>query len=476
MENSHVPNLKLYNTMTRKVNEFIPIDDKQVGMYTCGPTVYNFAHIGNLRTYIFEDILKRVLLISGYNVKHVMNVTDVGHLVSDGDSGEDKMELGAKRENRSAFEIANYYFEAFKKDMSRLSILEPNIWCKATEHIDEQIDFVKKLEENGYTYISEDGVYFDTSKIEDYGKLAKLDIEGLQAGARVVVSKEKKNITDFALWKFSPENVQRQMEWDSPWGKGFPGWHIECSAMAIKYLGEQFDIHCGGIDHIPVHHTNEIAQSESITKKTWVNVWLHGEFLVLEKNSKMSKSGSFITLDTLIEKNINPLVYRYFCLNAHYRKALIFTWESLTAAENAYRKLHSKVVNLKEKINNDKSGDINLEYFNRFLNAVMNDLNIPLGLASLWDMINDGNVNEKSKYRTLVEMDKVLGLNIEAMETEKIEIDNDIMDLVEKRNIARKNKDYKMSDLLRKEIEEKGYILEDLKDGTNVKFNNSLRK
>ncbi|MEN8907380.1 MAG: cysteine--tRNA ligase [Clostridiales bacterium] len=472
MRNADIPDLKLYNTMLRKIEKFIPISNDIVGMYTCGPTVYNFAHIGNLRMYIFEDILKRVLLINGYNIKHVMNVTDVGHLVSDDDNGEDKMEVGAKRENKTAFEIADFYFEAFKKDLSRLSIINPSIWCKATQHIKEQIAFVEKLESKGYTYVSNDGVYFDTSKLNNYGELAKLDLEGLKEGARVESNNQKKNITDFALWKFSPKDVQRQMEWDSPWGKGFPGWHIECSAMAMKYLGEQFDIHCGGIDHIPVHHTNEIAQSESITNKKWVNTWLHGEFLILEGNEKMAKSGKFITLETLIEKNINPLVYRYFCMNAHYRKALIFSWESLKAAENAYKRLCSKVIALKEKLNNNKHGEINEKYYMRFLKAINNDLNIPLSVASLWDMINDNEINDNDKYKTLIEMDKVLGLNIENMEVEKINIDEEIINLVEKRNIARKNKDYATADLLRKEIENKGYILEDLKDKVNVKLKN----
>jgi cysteinyl-tRNA synthetase len=298
--------LELYKTMDREKKLFNPIAPSTVSLYTCGPTVYNYAHIGNLRTYVFEDVLKRVLQYNGYQVNHVMNITDVGHLTDDADSGIDKMEKGAAREGKSAWDIAKFYTEAYQHDLANLNIEPPTTWCKATDHIPEQIALIQKLEHKGFTYRTPDGIYFDTAKLPDYGKLAKLDLKHLQAGTRVDIG-EKKNPTDFALWKFSDYDTKRQMEWDSPWGIGFPGWHIECSAMATKYLGQPFDIHCGGIDHIPVHHTNEIAQSEVAEGKPLANYWLHGEFLLID-NDKMAKSGeNFITLQTIKDKGINPL-------------------------------------------------------------------------------------------------------------------------------------------------------------------------
>ncbi|MCI0472541.1 MAG: cysteine--tRNA ligase, partial [Ignavibacteria bacterium] len=323
-----------YNTLSRKKEEFIPISGSKAGIYTCGPTVYNFAHIGNLRSYFFEDILKRVLLYNGYDVKHIMNITDVGHLVSDEDEGEDKMEKGSAREGKTVWEIAEDYTEAFKKDISLLNILPPTVYCKATDFIQEQIEMIKCLEDKGYTYIIEDGVYYDTSKFPDYGKMALLDIEGLEEGIRVEINTEKRNKTDFALWKFTPKDVKRQMEWESPWGRGFPGWHIECSAMSIKFLGNHFDIHCGGVDHIPIHHTNEIAQAEACTGEKFVNYWLHGEFLIEEKG-KMSKSaGEFLKLQSLIDKGYSPFDYRYFLLMTHYRKKIKFSFNNLDSARN----------------------------------------------------------------------------------------------------------------------------------------------
>lgn len=458
--------IKLFNTMTRTIEKFIPIDGNKVGLYTCGPTVYNFAHIGNLRTYIFEDILKRHLVYRGYDVLHVMNVTDVGHLTSDADSGEDKMELGSSRENKSAWELADLYYKSFMKDMNNLNILMPDIWCKATEHIKEQIEFVKKLEEKGYTYIIDDGVYFDTSLVKDYGKLARLDINGLQAGARVEIAEGKKNITDFALWKFSPKDKQRQMEWDSPWGKGFPGWHIECSAMSCKYLGEQFDIHCGGVDHIAIHHTNEICQTETLTGKPWVNFWMHSEFLVESKEQKMSKSsGDFLTVDTLINKNINPLSYRYLCLNAHYRKQLMFTWEALESANNAFNRLKNKVIEFKSH----GIGNINNAVLDEFLKALDNDLNIPMGIGIMWEYINNNDDSLQNKYATLLKMDEVIGFDFANMKNEEISIPDEIYQLVEERNTARQNKDYKSADEIRSLIEQKGYTIEDSKEGVKIK-------
>lgn len=472
--------LRLYNTMTRSVERFVPINPPKVGLYTCGPTVYNYAHIGNLRTYIFEDVLRRVLTFNGYDVKHVMNVTDVGHLVSDMDSGEDKMEVGARRENKSAWELAEFYFAAFRKDMARLSLKEPHIWCKATEHIPDQIEFIKKLEEKGYTYIIEDGVYFDTSKVPSYGKLVQLDREGLKAGARIDMVEGKRNVTDFVVWKFSPKDKQRQMEWDSPWGKGCPGWHIECSVMSIKYLGEQFDIHTGGVDHAPIHHTNEIAQSEAYTGKDWVKYWMHGEFLVLDKEQKMSKSkDNIITVDTLIEYGYDPLAYKYFCFNGHYRKQLVFSMEALEAASKAYTRLKSRIGEFKKYTDEHGQGKGSEEYMAKFREAINNDLNMPLALGIMWDLVNDAKVAPNDKYETLLIFDQIFGLDFykvkyeEHDETEECnEVSQDILKMVEDRDTARRNKDFATADKIRKELAEKGYILIDTPQGTKIERRN----
>jgi len=345
--------IRFYNTLTRKKEVFKPLKDKKIGIYTCGPTVYWYPHIGNLRSYIFPDFLKKILIFQGYSVKHVMNVTDVGHLVSNADEGEDKIEKTAKREGKTAREISEFYFNIFKQDLKKLNISEPDVWTKATEYIKEQIELIKKLEKKGYTYKTSDGIYFDTSKFRNYGKLAKLDVQGLKAGKRIAIGK-KKNKTDFALWKFSEKSGERQQEWGSPWGIGFPGWHIECSAMSMKHLGETIDIHTGGEDHISVHHSNEIAQSEAATGKTFVRYWLHGAFLNF-KGEKISKStGGLYTLSDLEKMNYSPMHLKYFYLSAHYRKPLNFTLESLNASKNAYEKLKNILFELrksKQKIN-----------------------------------------------------------------------------------------------------------------------------
>src|SRR3989338_2131329 len=340
--------LLLYNTLGRKKQEFKPIKKGIVGLYTCGPTVYSYAHIGNLRTYIFEDILKRVLIENGYKVKHVMNITDVGHLTSDADTGDDKVEKSAKEQKKTVWDIAGFYTKVFQEDIAKLHILDPDIWCRATDHIKEQIELIKKLEKKGLTYKTSDGIYFDTSKFKDYGILGNIKAEGLKAGVRVEIG-EKKNPTDFALWKFSPKDSKRQMEWKSPWGTGFPGWHIECSAMSMKYLGETFDIHCGGIDHVPVHHTNEIAQSEAATGKSFVKYWAHGAFLLLEKEKMAKSGGNFITLQTLIERGYDPLDYRYFCFTAHYRSELKFSFDALTSCRAAFNILKEKYLEFRKK-------------------------------------------------------------------------------------------------------------------------------
>ena len=325
--------LALYNTLTRRKEDFVPIRPGEVGLYTCGPTVYNYAHIGNLRTYLFEDVLKRVLAYNGYRVRHVMNITDVGHLTGDRDMGEDKMEKGAQREGKTAWDIAAFYTRAFQEDIRRLNIQEPSVWCKATDTIPEQIALIRTLEEKGYTYTTGDGVYFDTSKVPDYAKLSNQNLDALQEGARVEKNAAKRNATDFALWKLSPPGSRRQMEWDSPWGVGFPGWHIECSAMSMMYLGDQLDIHCGGADHVDIHHTNEIAQSEAATGRKFFNVWMHGAFLNIQGGKKMAKSEeNFLTLENaLVKRGIPPLAYRFASFLSHYRKPMEYSEESIQA-------------------------------------------------------------------------------------------------------------------------------------------------
>lgn len=466
--------LTLFNTLTRQVDEFRSIEPGRVSLYTCGPTVYNYQHIGNLRTYVFEDILKRVLFANGYAVTHVMNITDVGHLVSDADEGEDKMELGALREGRSAWEIAQFYTVQFQDDLANLNVIEPDIWCKATDHIQEQIGWIRKLESLDTIYILEDGVYFDTATFPDYGRLARLDIDGLKAGARVGMVAGKRQPTDFALWKFSPPDKQRQMEWDSPWGVGFPGWHLECSVMAVKYLGERIDIHCGGIDHVPVHHTNEIAQTESVTGTQWVDWWLHGEFLVLKTAvsndaEKMGKSaGNFITLTVLTGKGYDPLAYRYFLLNAHYRAKQTFTWEALNGASTAFNRLKQRVLGLKSEV--ATLPEPNQAYLDTFTEAVNDDLNMPRALAVVWELLKDETVPAPIKYATLLVMDQVLGLGMAEWQiAEEATIPRHILALVAERDGARQNRDFAESDRLRDELKQLGFAVEDTPEGTQVK-------
>lgn len=464
--------LYLHNTLTRSTDEFIPIEPDKAKMYCCGPTVYNYQHIGNLRTYLFEDILKRVLIYNGYEVTHVMNITDVGHLVSDEDEGEDKMELGAAREGKTVWQIAEHYTDIFKKDLHRMNILDPDIYSKATDYIKDQIEMIECLEKKGFTYITSDGVYYDTSKFPDYGKMARLDIKNLRAGERIEFSAEKKNPTDFSLWKFSPKDQQRQMEWESPWGKGFPGWHIECSAMSVKFLGNHFDIHCGGIDHIPVHHTNEIAQAEACTGEKFVNYWMHGEFLNMG-DEKMSKSkGEFLTIDVLNQKGYSALHYRYFLLNAHYRTKLKFSFEALDSAKSGYENLKGKILRLKEAAgdkmgSSDKTSKV-LELFNQKIN---DDMNIPEALALLWMTLKDEKLSDAEKLFLVYEADKVLGLGFKDLKEEKEELDvpPEIIEFAEKRIEAKKAKDFKIADSLREQIKQAGYDIVDKKDGYEIK-------
>lgn len=452
--------LQLFDTYERKVRPFEPLTPGKVGIYACGPTVYNFAHIGNLRTYLFEDLLKRVLLRNGYEVNHIINITDVGHLTSDADTGEDKMELGAKRTGMTAWELAAFYTDAFQKDLKRLNVLDPSVWCKATDHIEEQITFIKELEEKEFTYRTSDGIYFDSRKLNNYGFLARLDIEGLQAGARVDQG-ERKFVTDFALWKFSPEDEQRQMEWDSPWGRGFPGWHIECSAMSAKYLGDYFDIHCGGEDHIPIHHTNEIAQTEAARGTRLANYWMHGYFLQLD-NAKMAKSsGEFLTLDVVEEKGFSSLAYRYFCFSAHYRTQMSFSWASLDAAQRTLNRLYETAWNWGEP------GEVSADYVARFDACLNDDLNMPRALAVLWELVRSEEADSVKKA-TLLACDDVLGLDIANWAPAEIEVPDEVSALVQAREEARAAKDWGRADELRKQVSDLGYVIEDTREGAKI--------
>jgi cysteinyl-tRNA synthetase len=453
--------MKFYNTLSRKLEEFKPIIPKEVKMYSCGPTVYWYQHIGNLRTYIFSDILRRVLEYNKFKVKQIMNVTDVGHLTSDADTGEDKMEKAAKKEGKKASEIANYYWGIFREDFKKLNIQEPTKWTKATKYIEEQIALIEILGKKGFTYQTEDGIYFDTSKFPNYAKFAKLNIEGLEAGKRIEIG-EKKNKTDFALWKFSPKDEKRQQEWDSPWGIGFPGWAIECSAMAMKELGKTIDIHTGGEDHIPIHHTNEIAQSEAANEKKFVNYWLHGAFL-LSKGKKVSKSkGGLYTIAELEKIGYDPLDFRYLCLTTKYRMPLNFTLESLDSAKNSLQRIKEKIKEF------DKNSKGNIKDFQKqFLESINQDLNVPKALALLQEVIKTDKLGGKEKLLLIKEFDEVLALDLTKIK--KTIIPKKIQELTEKREKARKNKEWGLSDKLREEIKSNGYIVEDSESGSNLK-------
>jgi cysteinyl-tRNA synthetase len=453
--------LRLYDTYSRSLCEFKPLNPPEVGLYTCGPTVWDYAHIGNLRTYIFEDILKRVLLFNGYRVKHVMNITDVGHLTSDADTGEDKMEKGSRLSGKTAWEIAAYYTQLFQDDLRRLNVLEPTIWCRATDHIPEQISFIQCIEAKGFSYRTSDGIYFDTSKLPDYGRLARLDVEGLQAGARIDMG-EKRLVTDFALWKFSPTDQKRQMEWDSPWGVGFPGWHIECSAMSAKYLGSFFDIHCGGEDHIPVHHTNEIAQTEACFGTRLANIWMHGYFLQLGE-AKMSKSaGNFMRLQDVLDHGYDPLVYRYFCLSAHYRAKLSFHWEGLDGAATSLDRLRAAVNEWGDP------GQVNEEYVERFTAEVNDDLNMPRALALTWDVARS-EMPASAKKATMLVLDQVLGLQLGEWKPAVQVVPPEIIEMVQLRQQSRLEKRWKEADELRARVKAAGYEIEDTPQGPKVK-------
>ncbi len=459
----------IYNTLVKKVEKFIPIKAGEVRMYSCGPTVYDYAHIGHARTYVNTDVLRRVLEYLGFKVYQVMNITDVGHLVSDADTGEDKVEKKAKKEGKTAWEIADFYTRHFLWMLDELKIKRPWRMPKATDHIKEMIQIIKQLEEKGYTYtIKGDGIYFDTAKLADYGKLATVDLEGLKAGARVEMVPGKKNPTDFALWKFSPQDKKRQMEWESPWGVGFPGWHIECSAMSAKYLGETFDIHTGGVDHINVHHTNEIAQSEATTGKPLANYWVHFEHLLVE-GEKMSKSkGNFYRLDDVEGKGYDPMVLRYLFLTSHYRKPMNFTWQGLEAAARAYGRLVEWLrerVKQPDKVKLSKRGK---RYQQRFMEFVSYDLQMPEVVGLMWELIRDQNLTDEEKVALILDWDKVLGLDLKTKTKQWQTIPTEIKGLAEKRWKLKQAGDFKTADKIRDEIHKLGYEVRDKKGGYKI--------
>ncbi|MCU0519871.1 MAG: cysteine--tRNA ligase [Anaerolineae bacterium] len=451
--------LRLYDTYTRSLREFEPLKPPEVGLYTCGPTVYDYAHIGNLRTYVFEDVLRRALVLNGYQVKHVMNITDVGHLLSDGDVGEDKMEVSARLKGKSAWELAQHYTDAFKTDLARLHIQEPTIWARATDHIQEQIDTVRCIEAKGFTYRTEDGIYFDTSKLDDYGHLARLDLEGLQAGARVRVG-EKRNPTDFALWKFSAAGERRQMEWDSPWGVGFPGWHIECSAMSAKYLGSYFDIHCGGEDHINVHHSNEIAQTEACYGTRLANFWMHAYFLQVDTGRMGKSAGNFIRLQDVVERGYDPVAYRYFCLGAHYRSRLTFSWEALDGAVTALERLRETAYGW------GAPGSVSEEWMDTFVAQVNEDLSMTRALAVAWDLTRS-TLSDAEKKATLLRFDEVLGLGLG--DWRPAGVPDAVAALARQRDAARAARQWAEADRLRDEIAAAGYEVRDTPEGAVVR-------
>jgi len=454
-----------YNTLTRSKDPFKPIDPPRAGMYTCGPTVYNYLHIGNYRTYVFEDLLRRTLEYLGFDVRHVMNITDVGHLTSQADEGEDKVELEAAKEGKTAWQIAEFYTATFLEDSKKLNLLAPHVLCRATDHIVEQIGLVGRLEAKDMTYVIPDGIYFDVSKFPAYGRLmGSAYQEGLKAGARVEANPDKRNPADFALWKFSPKGGKRHMEWDSPWGRGFPGWHIECSAMAMKYLGESFDIHCGGVDHIPIHHTNEIAQSEGATGKPFVRLWMHGEFLLMNK-AKMAKSaGGFLRLADIEARGFDPLDYRYLCCTAHYRKQLEFSWEALEAAKSALRRLREKARALaKDGATEDRSGAFEAVR-KRFEERLADDLDAPGALAVVWDALKPGALLPAAQLALLREADAVLGVDVFRPESGEV-LAPELDKLLEKREEARRKKDFKTADRIRRELDAEGILVEDTPQG-----------
>lgn len=461
--------VKLYNTLTRQKSDFVPIHGNEVRIYSCGPTVYSYAHIGNFRTYTFMDNLRRVLEYNGYTLKHVMNITDVGHLESDSDEGEDKMEKAAKKENKSPYEIAEFYTKAFLNDMNKLHIERPEIIAKATDHIQDMLEFAKEIVKNGYGYETSTAIYFDVSKLDKYPVLSNRNVEDQIAGARVDVDPEKRNPYDFAIWIKAPQN--HIMKWESPWGLSYPGWHLECSAMSRKYLGEVFDIHTGGVDHIPTHHENEIAQSKGAFGKIPAKIWMHVEFLQVD-GGKMSKSlGNVYTISQLEEKGIEPLAFKLFCYTAHYRTKLNFTFDGAISSQKALNRLRESII--KHKNGNDNIDvEILKKYKERFIDAINDDLNIPVAMSVVWELARY-ELKSKKIADMLLDFDKVLGLDLinsekYLKEESNVEIPAEVKTLLEERKTARENKNWVLSDELRDKIKEHGYIVKDTKEGMTV--------
>ena len=464
--------MKLYNTLTKKIEDFIPYEGNKVRIYTCGPTVYHYAHIGNLRTYIFEDILEKGLRYLGYDVSRAMNITDVGHLTSDGDTGEDKMEKGARREGKTVYEIADFYTKAFLDDMSDLNIKIPEIIEKASDNIDIYIQMITKMLEDGYAYLSNGNVYFDISKANDYYQLSGKNPEDLKIGVRDTVEedKSKRNPADFVLWFTLSKFENQVMKWDSPWGVGYPGWHIECSGISYKVFGEHLDIHCGGVDNIFPHHTNEIAQSEAFLGHKWCNYWCHGAHLN-DESGKMSKSnGEFLTVSLLKEKGYSPVEYRFVCLNSHYRNSLVFTYDSLDGARNAYRKLKAKTLSLTDE--GAKQEEKYEEYQTQFKAALGNDLNTSLMITVLYDVLKDDEVNDTTKKLLIRDFDQVLSLDLfkEEEQTVDASLEKMILEKIEERKEAKKNKDFQKADQIRDELLGQGIKLIDTREGTTYEI------
>ena len=450
--------LHLYDTYSRSLRPFEAIEAGKAGLYACGPTVYDYAHLGNLRTYLFVDGLRRALAFNGYDVRHVMNITDVGHLTSDADTGDDKLEARSARSGKSAWQLAAQFTQAFESDLALLNILPPTVWCRATEHIAEQIAFIEDLEAKGFAYRTQDGIYFDTTRQPDYGQLARLNRDGLQAGKRVELG-DKRDICDFALWKFSGTPGQRQMEWDSPWGLGFPGWHIECSAMAEKHLGAYFDIHCGGEDHVAVHHSNEIAQTQARHGTRLANFWLHGAFLKTQ-DAKMSKSsGDFLRLQSLVEQGIDPLAYRYLCLGAHYRSSLNFSDEALRAAASGLSRLRTSVHGLGQA-----RGDADAGWLAKFATPINDDLNYPRALAVLWELLKS-DLPDGVKKATVLRMDAALGLDLASWQPALVAVPQQVREWMAQRELARRERRWDDADGLRALVRAAGYEIEDTGEG-----------
>lgn len=456
--------MNLYNTLTRKIEEFKPIDENQVKLYSCGPTVYNYAHIGNLRAYLFMDTLRRVLKYNGYSLKHVMNITDVGHLVSDSDEGEDKMLKAARIEKKDPFEIAEFYMNAFLQDIDKLNIDKPEIIARATEHIGVMEKYVQQIIENGFTYETEKTIYFDTSKLDKYGVLSNRNVEEQKAGARVEFDSEKKNISDFAVWIKAPEN--HLMKWDTFWGKCYPGWHLECSAMSYQYLGEQFDIHTGGIDHIPIHHENEIAQSKGFCGKIPAQVWMHVDFLTID-GGKMSKSlNNLYTLQDLADKGYEPLVYRMFNFTSNYRNKINFTWEAMESAKVALNRLREGYLRHKEGTEIIEKETIE-NYEEKFLNAINEDLNMPVAMSVVWEVLKNPQKSKDLKD-LLLKFDAILGFDLAHYEKQEESLSDEILELVKQRDEARQTKNWAESDRIRDILIKEGYLVKDTKEGTTL--------